>query len=64
LLPCDAAFLAGKAFVNDRRRGGTRRSALPDFYIGAHAAIAGDTLLTRDARGYRTYYPKLRVIAP
>jgi len=63
-LPWEAAFLAGKAFVNYRRRGGTRRSALPDFYIGAHAAIAGYTLLTRDARSYRTYYPKLRVIAP
>jgi predicted nucleic acid-binding protein len=63
-LPWEAAFLAGKAFVNYRRRGGTRRSALPDFYIAAHAAIAGYTLLTRDARSYRTYYPKLRVIAP
>jgi predicted nucleic acid-binding protein len=63
-LPWAAAFLAGKAFMQYRRRGGARPHPLPDFYIGAHAAIAGYTLLTRDARRYRTYYPKLRVIAP
>ena len=63
-LPWAAAFLAGKAFMHYRRRGGARSHPLPDFYIGAHAAIAGYTLLTRDARRYRTYYPKLRVIAP
>ena len=63
-LPWPAAFLAAKAFVTYRRRGGTRAVPLPDFYIGAHAAIAGYTLLTRDARKYRTYFPKLRVIAP
>jgi hypothetical protein len=63
-LPFEAAFLAGQCFVSYRRRGGDRRSTLPDFYIGAHAALAGLTLLTRDARRYRRYFPKLRVIAP
>jgi predicted nucleic acid-binding protein len=63
-LPWDAAFLAGKSFVRYRRRGRERRSPLPDFYIGAHAAIAGMTLLTRDASRYRTYYPTLRLLAP
>lgn len=63
-LPWPAAFLAGQAFLRYRRRGGTRVHPLPDFYIGAHAAIAGYTLLTRDARRYRTYFPKLRLIAP
>jgi len=60
----DAAFLASRAFIAYRRRGGVRRSPLPDFYIGAHAAIAGHTLLTRDPKRYRTYFPKLRIIAP
>jgi predicted nucleic acid-binding protein len=50
--------------VGYRRRGGSRRAPLPDFYIGAHAALAGYTLLTRDARRYRTYFPRLRLIAP
>ena len=63
-LPWQAAFLAGKAFATYRRRGGAARSPLPDFYIGAHAAIAGYTLLTRDPKRYRTYFPKLRIIAP
>ena len=63
-LPWEAAFLAGKCFLSYRRRGGARTSTLPDFYIGAHAAIAGYTLLTRDPRRYRTYFPTLRVIAP
>lgn len=63
-LPWPAAFLAGKAFLAYRRRGGARRSPLPDFYIGAHAAIRGYRLLTRDAARYRTYFPKLQVIAP
>lgn len=63
-LPWEAAFVAGKAYVRYRRRGGTKRSPLPDFYIGAHAALAGCTLLTRDARRYREYFPKLKLIAP
>ena len=63
-LPWDAAFLAAKAFERYRRRGGTKRSPLPDFFIGAHAAVAGMTLLTRDARRYRTCFPKLRIISP
>lgn len=63
-LPFEAAFLAGQCFVKYRKRGGSRRSPLPDFYIGAHAAIAGFTLLTRDASRYRTYFPTLRIIAP
>ena len=63
-LPWDAAFLAGQAFLKYRKQGGARLHPLPDFYIGAHAAIAGYTLLTRDARRYRTYFPKLRLVAP
>lgn len=63
-LPWEAAFLAGRAFVQYRRRGGTLSAPLPDFYIGAHAAVAGHTLLTRDARRYRHYFPRLKVIAP
>ena len=63
-LPWEAAFLAGRSFREYRRRGGTKRSPLPDFYIGAHAAVTGMTLLTRDARRYRTYFPKLKIIAP
>jgi predicted nucleic acid-binding protein len=63
-LPWDAAFLAGKCFRAYKRRGGQKRSPLPDFYIGAHAAVSGLSLLTRDPVRYRTYFPKLRLIAP
>lgn len=63
-LPWEAGFLAGKCFRQYRRRGGTRRSPLPDFYVGAHAAVRGHTLLTRDGSRYRTYFPRLEVIAP
>jgi predicted nucleic acid-binding protein len=63
-LPWEAAFLAGKAFREYKRRGGSKRSPLPDFYIGAHAAVAGMTLLTRDPRRYRAYFPKLRLLCP
>ena len=63
-LPREAAFLAGKAFVRYRRRGGTRTSTLPDFYIGAHAAIADIALLTRDEARYRTYFPTLDLVTP
>ena len=64
VLPYAAAFRAGRAFVEYRRQGGNRRSPLPDFFIGAHAEVEGLTLLTRDAARYRTYYPKLKLIAP
>jgi predicted nucleic acid-binding protein len=63
-LPYEAAFLAGKAFVRYRRHAGKRRSPLPDFYIGAHAAVAGYRLLTRDDARYRTYFPTVELIAP
>ena len=63
-LPFVAGFAAGKAFVRYRRHGGGKRSPLPGFYIGAHAALAGYQLLTRDTSRYRTYFPKLRIIAP
>ena len=63
-LPWEAAFLAGKCFVEYRRRGGIRRSPLPDFYIGAHAATTGRALLTRDANRYRTLLPTLTLISP
>lgn len=63
-LPFEAAFLAGKAFVAYRRRGGVRTVPLPDFYIGAHAAINGHALLTRDMQRYRTYFPTVRLRAP
>jgi hypothetical protein len=63
-LPHEAAFLAGKCFLAYRRRGGQRRSPMPDFYIGAHAAVAGYRLLTRDPSGYRGYFPTVELIAP
>jgi len=63
-LPYEAAFLAGKCFADYRKRGGGGRSPLPDFYVGAHAAVAGFRLLTRDAARYRTYFPTVSVIAP
>lgn len=63
-LPWEAAFLAGKCFLKYRKKGGKKRSPLPDFFIGAHAAVMGLTLMTRDASRYRTYFPKLRIISP
>ncbi len=63
-LPCEAGFLAGKAFVRYRQAQGARRSPLPDFYIGAHAAIDRMALLTRDVKRYRTYYPTVELICP
>jgi predicted nucleic acid-binding protein len=63
-IPDEAAFLAGKAFQKYRRQGGTRTAPLPDFFIGAHAAVRGYRLLTRDRGRYRTYFPKLELIAP
>ena len=64
VLPYEAAFLAGKSFLTYRRRGGRRTSPLPDFYVGAHAAVRGYRLLTRDAARYRAYYPTVELIAP
>lgn len=63
-LPYDAAFLAGKIFTQYRKRGGKRNAPLPDFFIGAHAAVAGYDLLTRNPRHYRRNFPKLKLIAP
>lgn len=63
-LPYDAAFLAGKAFVSYRRRGGRRSAPLPDFYVGAHAAVSGYRLLTRDVQRFRTYFPTVALVAP
>ena len=63
-LPYEAAFLAGKCFVKYRRAGGIKKSPLPDFYIGAHAAVKGWSILTRDKGRYQSYFPKLNVIAP
>ena len=63
-LPYDAAFFAAQSFVRYRGRGGEKRSPLPDFFIGAHAAVSGYQLLTRDARRYRTYFPTVDLIAP
>jgi predicted nucleic acid-binding protein len=63
-LPWDAAFLAGQAFKVYRQAKGMQRSPMPDFYIGAHALLSGMRLLTRDAKRYRTYFPKLHVVCP
>jgi predicted nucleic acid-binding protein len=63
-LPWEVAFLAGKCFVQYRQKGGSRRSPLPDFYIGAHAVVANMILLTRDVNRYRTYFPTLELIVP
>ncbi|HWD26871.1 MAG TPA: type II toxin-antitoxin system VapC family toxin [Rhizomicrobium sp.] len=63
-IPYEAGFLAGKAFRAYRRNGGTRRSPLPDFFIGAHAMVRGYDLLTRDPARYRTYFPAVRLIEP
>ncbi|WP_349361991.1 type II toxin-antitoxin system VapC family toxin [Streptomyces sp. PH10-H1] len=63
-LPFPAGFLAGKAFLKYRRAGGAKTSPLPDFYIGAHAAVAGHRLLTRDKARYATYFPTVTLITP
>lgn len=63
-LPMEAAFLAGKAFLSYRAKGGKRTTTLPDFFIGAHAAITGLHLLTRDSTRYQTYFPSVTLIAP
>jgi predicted nucleic acid-binding protein len=63
-LPWEAGFLAGKCFLSYRRRGGARTTPLPDFYIGAHAAIERLALLTRDIARYRTYFPSVEILGP
>lgn len=63
-IPRDALFLAGKVFQQYRRSGGKRTNVLPDFFIGAHAAVADMPLISRDRRRYRQYFPTLRLIAP
>jgi len=63
-IPRPALFLAAKAYAQYRRRGGSKEQVLPDFFIGAHAAVEGWPLLTRDASRFRTYFPTLEVITP
>ena len=63
-LPYEAGFLAGKAFLAYKRKGGAKRSPMPDFYVGAHAIVGRMTLLTRDAARYRTYFPALKILSP
>jgi predicted nucleic acid-binding protein len=63
-LPWEAAFNAGRAFLAYRRAGGTKRSPLPDFYIGAHAEVKGYVLLTRDVARYRAAFPSLKILSP
>jgi hypothetical protein len=63
-IPRTAAFLAGKAYLLYRRQSGTKSSVLSDFFIGAHAAVLGCPLLTRDTRRYSTYFPSVRLITP
>lgn len=63
-LPYEAGFLAAKAYLAYRKRGGIKRSPLPDFYIGAHAAVRGYRVLTRDVARYRTYFQRVELMAP
>lgn len=63
-MPRSALFLAGKVFQRYRAAGGTRTGVLPGFFIGAHAAVAGLPLLTRDARRYRSYFPSVALLTP
>ncbi len=63
-IPWPAAFLAGKCFLRYRQRGGTRRTPLPDFFIGAQAAVDGLSLLTRDVARYETYFPTVKLLSP
>ena len=63
-IPYEAAFLAGKCFLRYRKAGGLKRSPLPDFFIGAHAAVRGWSILTRDKGRYNSYFPSLNVISP
>ncbi|MCF8035821.1 MAG: PIN domain-containing protein [Desulfobacteraceae bacterium] len=63
-IPKEALFMAGKVYLEYRRKKGTRTSPLPDFYIGAHAAVLEMALITRDTSRYRTYFPTVRLITP
>ena len=63
-IPREALFLAGKAFLKYRNNRGTKRSPLPDFFIGAQAAVFGMDLITRDVSRYHTYFPTVRLISP
>ena len=63
-IPREALFLAGRIFLKYRQQRGTKSGVLPDFFIGAHAAVAGIPLLTRDVNRYRTYFPSLKLISP
>ena len=63
-IPKEALFLAGKAFLGYRKNHGEKRFPLPDFYIGAHAAVSGLELITRDKNRYQTYFPTVRIISP
>ncbi len=63
-IPRPALFLAAKAYAQHRKRGGSKLQVLPDFFIGAHAAVENWPLLTRDASRFRTYFPTLEVVAP
>jgi hypothetical protein len=63
-IPRPALFLAGRAFLAYRKAGGTRPNVLADFFIGAHAAVAGVAILTRDARRYTTYFPAVKLLLP
>lgn len=62
-MPTPALYLAAKTHLRYRRAGGTRASVLPDFFIGAHAAVSNAAVLTRDAR-FRTYFPTVKLISP
>ncbi len=63
-LPWEAGFLAGRAFLQYRHKGGAKTSPLPDFYIGAHAVLDGYRLLTRNRKDFRSYFPALEIVAP
>ena len=63
-MPRESLFLAAKAFLIYRRKGGAKGGVLPDFFIGAHAAVLGIPLLTRDTSRYKTYFPNLKLVAP
>jgi predicted nucleic acid-binding protein len=63
-IPKEALFLAGKAFLTYRKRKGTKSTPLPDFYIGAQAAVLNMELITRDVSRYRFYFPTVQLIAP